>query len=100
MSRKEGAIRDGPLLYAAALATVCVGTMFLANPAAIGLTRLPFACFVAGCIKSYNSLEETLSKLELLWEITAKRQKELAKYHASLELIAVTGQTGNIWKIY
>ena len=59
MSRKEGAIRDGPLLYAAALATVCVGTMFLANPAAIGLTRLPFACFVAGCIKSYNSLEET-----------------------------------------
>ena len=88
------------LAYAAALSTVCVGTMFLASPAAIGLTCLPSAGVVAGCIKNYKSLEETLSKLELLWEITAKRQKELAKYHASLELIAVTGQTGNIWKIY
>lgn len=88
------------LAYAAALCTVCVGTMFLAGPAAIGLTCLPSAGFVAGCIKSYNSLKETLSKLELLWENTAKRQKELAKFHASLELIAVTGQTGNIWKSY
>lgn len=82
--------------YAAGLTTVCVGTMFFAGPAASGLTCLPSAVFVAGCIKSYNSLEETLSKLELLWETTAKRHKELAKFHASLELIAVTGQAGNL----
>ena len=60
------------------------------------MTCLPSAGFVACSIKSYNSLEETLSKLEWLWENTAKRRKELAKYHASLELLAVTGKTGNL----
>ena len=84
------------LAYAAGLTTVCVGTMFLASPAGIGLTCLPSAGFSAYSIKSYKSLEETLSKLELLWENTAKRRKELAKYYASLELIAVTGKTGNL----
>ena len=76
-------------------ATVCVGTMFLATPVAIGVTCLPSTGFVGYSVKSYKSLEETLSKLELLWENTAKRRKELAKYHANLELIAVTGKTGN-----
>ena len=80
--------------------TVCGGTMFFASPVTIGLTCF-FSVFIAtGGVINYNSLEETLSKLKLLWETTAKKEKKLAKYQASLELIAVTGKTGNIWKIY
>ena len=91
--------RSNSLAYAAAfIAGICFGTMFFASPAAIGLTCLSSAGFAyMYCTdKSYHSLEETVSKLELLWETTAKRHKELAKYHASLELIAVTGQAGNL----
>ncbi|XP_068758317.1 uncharacterized protein [Montipora capricornis] len=81
------------LAYAAGSVTVCVGTMFSASFAGIGLICLPSVGFVAVSIKSYKSLEETLSELELLWENTAKRRKELARYYANLERIAVTGET-------
>lgn len=91
-----GSDKRRSLAYAACSIAGCVGTMFFASPATIGLTCLSFAGVVAFSIKSYNSLEETVFKLELLWENTAKRHKELAKYQASLELIAVTGQTGNL----
>ena len=91
-----GSDKRRSVAYAAGFIAICVGTMFVASPAAIGLICLSSAGFAYCPSKSYLSLEETLSKLELLWETTAKRHKELAKYHASLELLAVTGQAGNL----
>jgi len=91
-----GSDKRRSLAYAACSIAGCVGTMFFASSAIIGLTCLSSAGVVAFSIKSYNSLEETVFKLDLLWENTAKRHKKLAKYQASLELIAVTGQTGNL----
>ena len=70
--------------YAAGATTACVGSIFVASPMAVGFTCVPAAVSVA----SYISLDRdnTLTKLDLLWEDMVKLRKELAKYRTHLQL--------------
>ena len=68
--------------YAACSTTACVGSIFVASPMAVGFTCIPAAVSIA----CYISLDNTLTKLDLLWEDTEKLCKELAKYRTHLRL--------------
>ena len=69
--------------YAAGLTTACVGSILVGSPMGVGFTCVPAAFFVA----SHMSLDNTLTKLDLLWDDTENLRKELAKYLTHLGLV-------------
>ena len=84
---KNGAIdKKWSVVYGVGAVAVCVSSVFVGNIWAKVVTCLGSVGTAASCVYSYYSLDDTLIKLDMLWEDTTKMRKEVHKHCAHFEI--------------